>query len=168
MTLFSMKFRQKITRVFGVVFLLGTLAVLSGWLVSAQTKVNKLGSDLSKGQVPALVKNAGQKKALAELLERRRVDLGFERIEMFDPKGDPLASAPATSHGAEEEEIHGVLTSARTEVRSSGREIAHVVVWRNMEAEGAWSLLIGFAAGLLAALIAWPVIVRKLAEEQSA
>ena len=48
---------------------------------------------------------------------------------------------------------------------ASGREVAHLVVWRNMEAEAARPLLAGLIAGLLAVLIAWPVYLRKLAGE---
>ncbi len=166
MTLLSMRFRQQIIRVFGAVFLLGALLGISRELVLAQWKVDDLGKALSGGPLPALLKTAGRKNEIRRYLERHRLSLGFERIELFDGKGHKLAESPAAAHGGEGEEIHGVLTSARSGVRSSGREVAHLVVWRNMEAELARPLLIGLIAGLIASLIAWPVISRKIAEEQ--
>ena len=85
-------------------------------------------------------------------------------IELFDGNGKLLAGAPSGGHGAGE--IHGVLTSLRTGIRSAGREIAHVVIWRNMKAEVTRPLLVGLIFALLGALIAWPILVRRLGEEQ--
>jgi hypothetical protein len=160
-----MKLQQKIARVFGIVFFISLLLGLSREIVLAQRKVNHLGHVLSTGPVSALIENSVKVNALIAHMERLRVSLGFERIEIFDQKGYPLASAPATSHGTEGKEIHGVLTSARTEVHFSGRQSAHVVVWRNMDSEVTRPLLISFAAGLLAALLSWPIVVRKTVNE---
>jgi len=166
MTFLSMKFRQKITRVFGVVFLLSALLGMSRELVLAQRKVNDLGGILSAGALPALLADSGQRYEIEKYLERHRISMKYSRLELFDDSGHKLAEAPATGHNGGEE-IHGVLTSARTGVRSSGREVAHLVVWRNMEAEVARPLLIGLIAALVGSLIAWPIIARKLDEEQA-
>lgn len=156
-----MRLQQKIVRVFGIVFLLSLLLGLSREIVLAQRQVSHLGHLLSTGPGSALIKNSVKVNALVAHMERLRVSLGFERIEAFDQNGIPLASAPATSHGTEGHEIHGILTSARTEIQFSGRESAHVVIWRNMDSEFTRPLLISFSAGLLAALLSWPIMVRK-------
>ena len=165
MSLLSMKFRQKIIRVFGVVFLLSTMLGMSRELILAQGKVNNLGDILSASALPKLLMDSGQRHEIEKHLERYRISLRFDRLVLFDDTGRKLAESPAGGHTGGEE-IHGVLTSARTGVRSSGREVAHLVVWRNMEAEVARPLLIGLIAALLASLIAWPIVSRKLDEEQ--
>jgi hypothetical protein len=163
MTLLSMRFSQKIAKVFAVVFLLGAVLGISWELVLAQKKVSDLGSAISRGPVPSLLEGIPRLDEIQWRLERHRVSRGFERLELFNGAGRKVAESPAGEHG----KIHGVLTSARAGVRdpTSGREVAHLVVWRNMEAEMARPLLIGLIAGLLAVFIAWPVYLKKLAGE---
>lgn len=168
MTLLSMQFRRKITRLFLVVFMLGALLGLSRELVLAQWIVDDFGKKLSGGAIPSLLKTGRNKNVIENHLERGRVALGFERVDLFDAKGHLLVSSPGGGHGAGGGEIHGVLTSARTGIRTSTGEVAHLVVWRNMEAELARPLLIGLMAALIASLIAWPIISRKIIEGQSA
>ena len=162
MTLLSMQFRRKITHLFLVVFLFSTLLGLSRELVLAQWKVDDLGKRLSGGAIPSLLKVGRNKIVIRKHLERGRVALGFERVELFDAKGHLVASSPDSGHGADGGEIDGVLTSTRTGIRTSNGEVAHLVVWRNMETEVARPLLIGLMAALIASLIAWPIISRKI------
>ncbi len=163
MTLLSMRFRQKIAKVFVAVFLLGAVFGISWELVLAQKKVNDLGSAISRGPLPSLLKGIPRLDEIQWRLERHRVSRGFERLELYNGTGHKLAESPPGEHGV----IHGVLTSVRAGVRdpASGREVAHLVVWRNMEAEAARPLLAGLIAGLLAVLIAWPLYLRKLGGE---
>ncbi len=167
MTLLSMRFRQKIAKVFAAVFLLGAVLGISWELVLAQKKVNDLGRAISRGPVPSLVMGEAGREKIEERLDGYRVSRGYERLELFNGAGRKVAESPAGGHGGEGEEIQGVLTSARAGVRdpASGREVAHLVVWRNMEAEAARPLLAGLIAGLLAVLIAWPLYLRKLGGE---
>lgn len=169
MTLLSMQFRQKITRLFLVVFLLGALLGLSRELVLTQWKVDDFGKLLSEGAIPSLLKAGRNNNVIGKHLERGRVALGFERVELFDAKGHLVVSSPADGgHGAGRGEIQGVLTSTRTGIRTSAGEVAHLVVWRNMEAEVARPLFIGLIAAFIASLIAWPIISRKIIEGRSA
>ncbi len=163
MTVLSMRFRQKIAKVFAAVFLVGAVFGISWELVLAQKKVNDLGRAISRGPVPSLVMGKAGREKIEERLDGYRVSRGYERLELFNGAGRKVAESPAGGHG----EIHGVLTSARAGVRdpASGREVAHLVVWRNMEAEAARPLLAGLIAGLLAVLIAWPLYLRKLGGE---
>ncbi|MBT3350501.1 MAG: hypothetical protein HOC91_13900 [Nitrospinaceae bacterium] len=167
MTLLSMQFRQKITRLFLVMFMLGALLGFARELVLAQWVVDDFGKDLSGGVVPSLLKAGRNKNEIGEHLERGRLALGFERVELYGPKGHLVVSSPTGGHGVGEDEIHGLLTSTRTGIRTSTGELAHIVVWRNMESEVARPLLFGLIMALITSLIAWPIISRKIIEGQS-
>ena len=108
---------------------------ISWEFILAQQKVDDIGELISEGPIPALIVMKRDKTKIEKHLKNILISVGYVRMEVYDEFGHEVAVSSARSHG-ETGENHGLLTSSRVGIRdiSSGREIAHLVIWRNMGA----------------------------------
>ena len=154
-------------------FLSGGILGISWELILAQQKVDDIGESISEGPIPALIVMKRDREEIEKHLNNFLISVGYVRMEVFDEFGREVAISSVGSQG-ETDGDHGFLTSSRVGIRdiSSGREIAHLVIWRNMGATAGLVFnevvdppVFGLIAGLIAVLIAWPILSRRLSEE---
>ncbi|MEE9274758.1 MAG: hypothetical protein V3V62_05580 [bacterium] len=149
--------RRRFLKVLAVFFLAGALAGIVRELRVGQAEVDALGRELAKGEAGRILRAGAGEGGLEALLERHRSRLGLERIGIFGPDGSLVAQSPAELQHGEGggAPFRSVLASMRGQVRdaASGREIGHLVVWRDVGPEAGRSILIGLFVGLAAAAI---------------
>lgn len=133
----------------GLSFLAGALAVLAVELRLVQREADALARLLSREAARPGNPSGGLRDALLRLQRER----GLELMALFDPQGGRVAEV-RRAHG---EEGHGVVFAVRAGVRdlTTGRELLHLVVHRDIRHGLARSGLAGLAAALLAGAFLW-------------